>query len=83
MRHHLPGARLSLVAGALSLLALAGCTHGEPELAARHPDDYCRQQGVAPGSAAFEGCRAGVVASRCAGDDAAAQARCERRLTAR
>jgi hypothetical protein len=83
MPHHLPGARLGLLAGALSLLALVSCAQAEPELAAQSPDDYCLQHGVAPGNAGFEGCMAGVVASQCAGDDAAAQARCERRLTSR
>jgi len=82
MGRHLPAA-LAPLAGAVGLLALAACAPAAPELAAPSPDGYCRQHGVTPDSALFEGCRAAVVAAQCAGDDPALQARCERRLSAR
>ena len=83
MRQHLSGARTRSLIGALSLLALVACTSQQPELASASPDDYCRHHGAAPGSMAYEGCLAAAVAAQCAGDEPAAQARCERRLSAR
>jgi hypothetical protein len=89
MRYHLVDARRGLPLGLLlaaASLALPGCAGGEHDLehsflSAENPYYYCRRQGVAPDTAAFDHCLAAVVAARCADADPQAQAHCERHLS--